>query len=333
MAIETKLILPKAINLGELKIGEFVIPCAVLEEGTRLLTQEGMLTSLGRANRGIRRSSSEVATLPPFLAAKSLEPFIDEGLKEVASPIRFALPNGGVAYGYAAELLPEICNVFLAAREAGALTAKQLPTAKRCEILVRGLAKVGIIALVDEATGYQYDREKDALEQILSKFIAKELSRWVKRFPNEYYEHMIRLWGWTPRKFINRLPPVAGKITNNLVYSRLAPGVLQRLQELNPIDEKGRRKTKHHQWLTTEFGVEELRDHLIGLVALMKAAKTKAEFLRLVDLVFKPPNTTLPLPFNEPDEGREPTVLALPGVKPRDAIKAFMQVDPKKIKS
>jgi hypothetical protein len=39
--------------------------------------------------------------------------------------------------------------------------------------LLRGFARVGIIALVDEATGFQRDRTKDALSKILEAYIAK----------------------------------------------------------------------------------------------------------------------------------------------------------------
>lgn len=96
------------------------------------------------------------------------------------NPIRFRAPTGGVvATGYDATILPNICDAVLAARDAGALRTDQLHIAKQCEILVRGLARVGIIALVDEATGYQRDRTKDALAKILEAFIDKELQPWV----------------------------------------------------------------------------------------------------------------------------------------------------------
>jgi hypothetical protein len=77
----------------------------------------------------------------------------------MGNPIRFQAPTGGSpATGYEATILPDLCEAVLAARQEGTLRADQLHIAKRCEILVRGLARVGIIALIDEATGYQINR-------------------------------------------------------------------------------------------------------------------------------------------------------------------------------
>jgi len=61
---------------------------------------------------------------------------------------------------FEAELIPDICEVWLRARDAGVLNGKQKQTAKKAEIIMRSLSKVGIAALIDEATGFQYDRKK-----------------------------------------------------------------------------------------------------------------------------------------------------------------------------
>jgi P63C domain len=117
---------------------------------------------------------------------------------ELASskPVQFRISRGQKAWGYKAELLPKVCEVYLKAREDGALLKSQLKFAKACEILTRGLAHVGIIALVDEATGYQDDRAKDALAKILEQFIAKELRPYVRTFPTDFYKEMFRLRSW-----------------------------------------------------------------------------------------------------------------------------------------
>lgn len=61
---------------------------------------------------------------------------------------------------------------------------------------MRVFARVGITALVDEATGYQYDREKNELQKILKAYIAEDLLPWQKRFPDIYYKELFRLNGW-----------------------------------------------------------------------------------------------------------------------------------------
>ena len=181
------------------------------------------------------------------------------------------------------------------------LRKNQEKFALACEMLVRGLAHIGIIALVDEATGYQEIRDRLALQKILEAYISKELLKWAKRFPDEFYREMFRLknWQWQGMK-INR-PSVVGHYTNDVVYDRLAPGVLDELRKLNPPDEAGHRRHKHHQWLTQDVGHPKLRDHLSGVIALMRVASNWDQFRRMLDKAFPKLNTTLALPFPEDD--------------------------------
>jgi len=176
----------RATHRGEITIGGRSLPCAVPEDGTRVLNQTEMFRALGRRG-GAKRSGLEVGfKTPTFFDAKNLQPFIDEGLRLASKPIKFK-PDAGAAYalGYKATLLPEICKVYLAARTAGQLHHSQLLIAEQCEVLVQGLATVGIIALVDEATGYQEDRARKALEKILEEFISDKLLAWAKTFPDD----------------------------------------------------------------------------------------------------------------------------------------------------
>lgn len=145
---------------GNLDINGIIIACAVLKDGIRVLTQEEFLYAIGRARKAKGGHGSSVDNQIPFLTAKNLEPFISNELRESTTPIIFRNMRGLRAYGYRAEILPEICKVYLAAREAGVLTLTQQHIAKRCEILIQGFATVGIIALIDEATGYQDVRSR-----------------------------------------------------------------------------------------------------------------------------------------------------------------------------
>ena len=149
--------------------------------------------------------------------------------------------------------------------------------------MIRSLAKVGVIALVDEATGYERIREENALAKILDRLIAKELNPWTKVFPFEFYEQIFRLRGWPSILSIKR-PSVIGKYTNDFVYERLAPGVLAELQHKNPVLlNTKRRQHKHHQWLTPDIGHRELGQHLWAVITLMKAAKSWGSFKRSLD--------------------------------------------------
>src|SRR4029434_4707978 len=129
----------------------------------------------------------------------------------------------------------------------GVLHEKQEPIAKRCDILLRGLHVVGIVALIDEATGFQVVRTRDALQVILRTFISEELVKWAKTFPDEFYTELFRLRGIQRSEFTSKRPLYIGHITNDIIYDRLAPEVRKELQALTPRDKKGRRKHKFFQ--------------------------------------------------------------------------------------
>jgi hypothetical protein len=290
---------PKATHAGQLHIGSLNIECAVLEDGTRVLSEKGFGRELNVAMGGYefrRRREIGGGDLPIFLANKRLIPFISNELVEaLKKPILFVPSQGGgtLANGIDAKLIPEICTVWLKAREAGAITPRQLMTASKAEIILRGLATVGIIALVDEATGFQDVRAADALVKILEAFVAKELQKWIQTFPVDYTKELCRLRGW-PFKENYRLPRFAGKLTDDLVYKRLAPGVRVELRRLNPSNDNSQRRVKHFQWLTPERGHPKLQQHLAATVALMRVSSDWDSFMRLMDKALpRQPDMTL----------------------------------------
>lgn len=278
--------LPKATHMGTLKIGDAEIPCAVLSDGTRLLTQAGFLGALGRSTKPKGRSQQATDGLPPFLATVSLKSLITKDIIDATVPIAFVTTTGGKALGYKAELLPKVCDLFMEAKNLRLLTAQQLSIAASSEILIRSLAKVGIVALVDEATGFQVDRERDDLHRLLSVYLSEERLAWAKRFPDEFYKQVYRLnnWKWPVGK---AKTPYVGRITNDIVYDRLPEGVLPKLRELNPTQEDTkRRKHKHHQFLSEEVGQPDLRDHILQILPIMKISKDWKTFKRHLDVAF-----------------------------------------------
>ncbi|MDE2256116.1 MAG: hypothetical protein KGL42_17885, partial [Betaproteobacteria bacterium] len=134
-----------------LKLGDAEISCYVLNDGTRVLSQRGVIGALGMA-RGSGGTNSGGDRLAGFFGGKGISPFVTNEMRDaIQSPIRFR-SGGGVTFGYPATLLADICDAVLSARRAGALQTQQKHIAQQAEILVRGFARVGIIALVDEAT-------------------------------------------------------------------------------------------------------------------------------------------------------------------------------------
>jgi hypothetical protein len=274
-----------------------LIPCAVTEDGTRLLTQEGFLKAIGRSGKPAAGRGSVVEKVAPFLALDNLKPFIPEDLESSTFPVLFKPVQGSRAWGYRAELLPQVCEVYLRARDAGTLLKNQEKFARACDLLMRALAHVGIIALVDEATGYQELRDRFALQAILDQYLRKELAAWAKRFPDEFYQEMFRLktWQWKGMS-INR-PQYVGKVTKDIVYARLAPGILKELEERNPTDERGHRKARHHQWLTEDVGHKALAQHLHAVLAFMRISKSWDQFYTMLNQAFPKQGATLRLPF------------------------------------
>jgi hypothetical protein len=278
------------------------IPCFVLENDIRVLTQAGFTSAVGMARGGSMIAGMNRLQL--FVGRKGISPFISNELVErIANPIPFFTPTGVRAHGFEATLLADVCEAVLKAREAGALQMQQLGIAAKCEILVRGFARVGIVALVDEATGFQRDRAKDALAKILEDFVAKELQPWVKTFPDEYYAQLFRLRGLEfPQDSVKR-PQYFGTLTNDIVYKRLAPGVLDELKKVIPKTESGRRKGTLSQALTRNIGYPKLKEHLGATVAYMTVSEDYPDFIGKMDR-FRPRYTDqYELPFAyEPDK-------------------------------
>ena len=285
-----------------LRIGNIEIPCYVLEDGRRVLVQQGLLKALDMSpgGSGISRRTQSGTRLSKFIAGKSLQPFVNDSLVEaIRRPIIFRTTKGSSAYGFEATVLADICDAILEARKERRLDRQQEHIAEQCEILVRGFARVGIIALVDEATGYQEVRARNALEEILEKFVTKELSKWAKTFPDEFYQELFRLRGWQYMPFSVKRPILIGNLTINLVYDRLAPGVVDELKRLNPKDSKGRSKHKMFQNLTEDIGHPRLREHLSAVIALMKASTSWDNFYRMIERALPRYNTTLTLPWDD----------------------------------
>lgn len=295
----------KATHTGELVIGDLLLPCAVLPDGSRVLSQRGVGRALGKTFGGkqFQREEGEdpADKLPFFLTGKSLDPFISNELRLLISEPKVYIQNGAKAHGIDATALPGICEVWLKAREAGVLTRVQLPTAAKAEMIIRGLARVGITALVDEATGYQDVRDRQALQAILDQYLRKELAAWAKRFPDEFYQQMFRLKGWQRKDLSSpsRRPGAAGTYTNDIVYERLAPGILAELEARNPKDSRGNRKGKHHQLLTDDVGHPALAQHIHASIALMRASASWEQFMLLLNTAFPKKNDTLQLDLKQ----------------------------------
>lgn len=245
-----------AIYSGKLPIGDIELDCAVLDGGVRVLSERAVHRAFGSKRGGSHwkrmKENEGGANLPSFLSAKNYKPFISNDL-EVAlkSPVVYRINQGATpANGIRAELLPEICGVFLSARRKRELHQSQEHLAIQAEILMEAFAKVGIVALVDEATGYQLDRSHDALRLLLSKYIAEGLQKWLKTFPDAFFAELDRLYNTDTSH--GKRPQYYGKFINKYVYEPLENGYVKKeLNKLN-ITNEGKRRARFHQWLNDE---------------------------------------------------------------------------------
>jgi len=260
----------KATHYGTLKIGEKELNCAVLEDGTRVLFKSAIFKAFGRTKRGRTKNEVRVLNMPSFIDAKNLQPFMSKDLREMLiNPVKYRA-KGKDMEGYRAEILPLLCDVYLSARQKDVLTPSQQQLAVVSEILVRSLSKVGIVALVDEATGYQYDRARNELQQILKAYISAELLPWTKRFPDEFYQQLFRLHKWQYNPLSIKRPGYVGKLTMELVYNQLPSGVAEELKKVTPKSESGNYTKRLHQSLSLDIGNEHLKKQLYEVIALMK---------------------------------------------------------------
>ncbi len=267
---------------GDLVIGDKTISCAILSNGQRIITQTALFDAFDRPRKGEKR----IDGLPSVIGAKNLLPYISEELKEKSAVVHYYSPTGKITSGHNAELIPLICELYLTANDAEALLDSQLKIVVQAHILIRALAKIGITALIDEATGYQYERESNELQTILKAYISEDLLKWQARFPRKYYQELYRLYGWDYDALKMTHPQYLGKFTNEYVYEYLPEGVLKELREKNPKKESGNRSRKHHQFLSGEIGIPHLEKHITKIITIMELSNGVAEFKNNFERIF-----------------------------------------------
>ncbi|MFK7723800.1 P63C domain-containing protein [Pilosibacter sp. HC1M1C21] len=269
---------PKATHYGIWilnKDKDIKIECYVMDTKERVLSLRGAARTIGLVGNGSQ-------ALARNLNAQWIAPYLSDGLKEwLEKANRNELPiyRGirGKFMPFEASLFVDLCKAYVDAMHDHALqTEKQEQTARRLYAIMTAFAKTGLIAVIDEVTGYQADRDRDEMQKVLEKYISAELLPWAKRFPDEFYKQMFRLKGWEYKG--KAKTPYAGKLTNKYIYEYLPKGVLEELQKETPKSDTGNRKNRFHQHLSEETGLPNLDKQLQQTIALMKASDSWEEF-------------------------------------------------------
>jgi hypothetical protein len=296
-------VLPKAITDGTLRIGDLPLPCAVLDdaENTRVFTQEGFLQAIGRAGKAKGGEGAAVDGKPAFMRAKNLQPFISNELMESTTPLEFIPLKGpgylGRAFGYRARLLPQVCWVFQDALLARKLYPSQKHIGEQCRMLLKALTDKAIDDLVDQATGFDDWRKREAINRILEKYVRKDALPYIQMFDIDFYRQIFRLNGWPFDPDRTARPQVIGHWTNDL-YDRLAPMIRPELHRVVRRNARGRPTQKLTQHLTPEEGKPRLRELLEGVKALMRVSSDWDDYNVKLDIAFPRFGETFVLPFD-----------------------------------
>jgi hypothetical protein len=282
----------RALFSGPLPIADVDLMCAVLDDETRVLSATSIFKAFKRPRKGANtRLEIGGDQLPPFLAAKNLEPYINQELIGRTKLIQYR-DGPTVRSGYDSELLADMCDVYLKARRDGVLTESQLPLAVQAEILQSAFARVGIAAVIDEATGYQKVRGNDALRLLLGRYIADGLRKWLNTFPDSFFAELDKLYGNEPTA--GKRPQYYGRFINKYVYDPIENGYVKaKLNELN-IRDDGTRRARFHQWLTDEgrdvlirqIGRVEARMEMFPDIEKFRTAESKQKAISLAPYLF-----------------------------------------------
>lgn|GEM_PF-329461 len=291
--------IPQAINEGILRLSGAEVECAVLDDKRRMVTQTALFQAFQRPRKGLVR----VEGYPSIIGGKNLAKHASDELLEKSKVIEYVSTEGRIVTGYNAEIIPLICEVYLDAEAEGKIFAKQLPNLERAKILIRSLAKIGITGLIDEATGYQYEREVNALQKLLDGYVSNDLKKWGGIFPKKYYKEIFRLHNWNYDPTSSARPSYVGIFTNTYVYGMLPPGVLDKLKRKTPIkvsknSKKAYKADKYYERLT-ETGIDEVDSYIDRIIMFMEMCDDIQEFKNKFAKVFKDRLDTLEKMRNE----------------------------------
>jgi len=288
---------------GILKIGSVELPVYVLDDGRRVISRTGSITVLTGKDSG--------GNIQSYLGAGALKNYLPEDWPDQLMEFRLPGVYNKTVRGMAAETFLDICRAYVRALSDDALeTERQVDIAMNAGMFLAACAKVGLVALIDEATGYQYERPEDALQFKLRLFLEEEMRKWEATFPDELWREFGRLTNWHGQ--IMHRPQYWGRLVMELIYDYLDPDVAEWLREHNPKPQKGR---NHHQWLSSQYGLRKLTEHIWMVIGLAKACDSMAELKqRMADMYGRQPVLfTMYLPPPNPSREPHPPESALPG--------------------
>ena len=294
--------IPEAKWFGTLQIGEAELPCYVLDDGRRVISRTGATSVLAGKKGG--------GQLEKYVAAGALRAYIPSDLADKMIDFSIEEVKNKTVRGIEAETFIDICRGYVkAVNDAAVLTESQEEMARKASAFLAACATVGLIALIDEATGYQYDRAQDALRVKLKAFLEEKMRPWEKTFPDELWLEFGRLTNW--HGSVLQRPKYWGKLVMELVYDYLDKDVADWLRNNAPAP---RGNQSYHRWLSSQYGLRKLMEHLWMLIGMARACKTMRELRERMAATF----------------GRHPVQVTVfvPPAKPGEKLLPFMESGP-----
>ena len=279
--VEDSTILPEARFMGALKMPENLeVPCFVLDDGRRVISRTGATNALTEKSSSDLESYLRVEALKDYLPQNIYDQMIEFSIEGVIKTTR----------GVEAETFLEICKAYVTARDEKKLkTQRQIDIAIKAGRFLSACSKVGLIAL--------NEREQDALEFKLKLYLEEEMRPWEKTFPDELWMEFGRLTNW--KDPLNQRPKYWGKLVIELVYEYLDPDVAEWLRDNAP---KPIGNMSYHRWLSSQYGLKRLVEHIWMLIGISKTCQTMPELREKMAIQFGRQfvqlNLFLPLPAN-----------------------------------
>jgi hypothetical protein len=244
-----------------------------------VLSKRGAASALGLKSEG-------GSALWRTLSRKNIGSEIDEKLREkIDNPIVFKYFTTGsesgagvTVHGIETSTFIEILRVILKAK----LTETQKFLAERAQAMLIALANTTLDSILYQESGFWKAIEGQRVAEILDKYLQDHARKWAKTFPDEFWVKLIKVKGY-PSYIALKRPAFVGHWVNDIVYDRLVPGARKKLNELNPRLPAGYRKNKNHQFTTEDYGLPELKAHLIKVMAYMDAAANDTQFIRMLN--------------------------------------------------
>jgi DNA-binding transcriptional regulator YdaS (Cro superfamily) len=304
--------IPEALWAGILPVGSNELPVYVLDDGRRVLSRTGATASLTGVSGG--------GDLESYISVAGLQDFLPQDIENQLIEFTLRGVKHKTVRGITANTFLSICRAYVAALQAEALqTDRQRAIAAQAAMFLAACADVGLDALIDEATGYQLVRPEDALRIKLNLYLEEEMRQWEKTFPDELWAEFGRLTNWRGATNSQR-PKYWGKLVNELIYDYLDPDVAQWLRTNAP---KPRHGQNYHQWLSSQYGLKKLTEHMWMVIGMARACNRMWELrqrmaeqfgkqpIQLTMFVDMPMRQRLGLPRGTEQEGQLDTEHAL----------------------